>query len=253
MQWNFGRALLLFGLTSAAVFAADTDNNKATIEAGHKLFLQKCAFCHGRDARGGETGPDLTASTLVKSDENGNKIGFVIRNGRPEKGMPKFALPDDDIASLVAFVHKQVDVAAKSAGQRKGVSPSDLQSGNAEAGKKYFEGAGQCSSCHSATGDLAHVASKYPPLKLELRMLSPEDAPIQGVITLPSGEKVSGKVAYADEFTIGVRGEDGTYRSFRRSAVSTKIDDPTDHHWELLSKYTDDDVHNLIAYLQTLK
>ncbi len=77
----------------------------ALVEQGQAMFLQNCAFCHGRDAGGGETGPDLTRSKLVAEDVGGDKIGAVIRNGRPEKGMPRFALPEGDIAALVAFIH----------------------------------------------------------------------------------------------------------------------------------------------------
>src|SRR4051812_31912167 len=48
-------------------------------EAGSTLFLQNCAFCHGKDAGGGESGPDLTRSKIVSSDKNGEGIGPVIR------------------------------------------------------------------------------------------------------------------------------------------------------------------------------
>jgi len=66
----------------------------AQIEGGRGLFLQNCAFCHGKDAGGGESGPDLTRSKLVSSDKEGESLGAVIHNGRPEKGMPKFNLSD---------------------------------------------------------------------------------------------------------------------------------------------------------------
>ncbi len=179
---------MLFALVSCA-FAGPTEDK---IEAGHALFLQKCAFCHGRDARGGETGPDLTSSTLVKTDVDGDKIGFVVRNGRPEKGMPRFALQDNDIASLVAFIHKQVQVAASETGGRKGVVAADLQTGDAKAGAAYFNGPGGCSGCHSPTGDLAHVASKYSAPRLELHMLYPQNAKAQVTVMPRGGEAVTG-------------------------------------------------------------
>src|SRR5689334_14461796 len=144
------------------------------VEGGQSSFQQNCAFCHGRDAGGGETGPDLTRSKLVAEDVGGNKIGPVIRNGRPEKGMPRFSLSDHEIAGLVAFIHNQKTQADSQQGGRRGVDVEDLQSGNAEAGKQYFNGAGKCSSCHSPTGDLAGVAQRYQGLKLEERMLYPQ-------------------------------------------------------------------------------
>lgn len=225
----------------------------AQVESGQSIFLQNCAFCHGRDAGGGETGPDLTRSKLVTEDLKGNKIGPVVRNGRPEKGMPRFALSDGDIASLVAFIHTQKNQAESQVGGRRGVDPEDLQTGNAAAGKQYFYGSGQCSSCHSPTGDLAGVAKRYQGLKLEERMLYPHDAPADVVVTLRSGQSVSGRLAYHDEFTIGLRDGAGRYQSWPANQVKYSIKAPAEAHAELLAKYTDADIHNLMAYLQTLQ
>lgn len=233
--------------------APNQSESKGLIETGAGLFQQNCAFCHGRDAAGGETGPDLTASQLVEQDVHGSKIGAVIRNGRPEKGMPAFSLPDPNIEALVAFIHSQATKAKSQVGGRRGVDISDLQTGNADKGKAYFNGAGGCSGCHSPSGDLAGVASRYRGLKLEERLLYPEDAPVRATISLPSGQTVSGRLAYRDEFTIGIRDSDGWYRAWRTSDVTFSIDDPAEAHVKLLAKYSDDDIHNLMAYLQTLK
>lgn len=226
---------------------------------GAALFRQDCSFCHGRDAGGGESGPDLTRSKLVAQDVNGNKIAVVVRNGRPDKGMPPFDKSDDEIASLVAFIHTQQNNALSSAGGRrgaggrKGVDASDLQTGNVQAGKQYFEGVGGCATCHSATGDLAGVASRYQGLELEEQMLYPRHARPKIAVMLPSGQTVTGKVAYQDEFTIGLLDESGSYHSWRKRDVQFKIDPALNAHVDLLSKYSDADVHNLMAYLQTLR
>ncbi|MBV9766806.1 MAG: c-type cytochrome [Acidobacteriaceae bacterium] len=224
------------------------------VESGHSLFLQDCAFCHGRDAGGGETGPDLTRSKLVAEDVGGNKISFVIRNGRPEKGMPRFAgLSDHDIAGLVAFIHDQKTKAESQQGGRRGVDVSDLQTGNAEAGKQYFNGAGKCSSCHSATGDLAGITKRFQGLKLEQRMLYPEGATSKVTVTLPSGQTVNGTLVYLDEFTLGLRDASGWYHSWPLGDLKYSIDAPAEAHVDLLATYTDEDIHNLMAYLQTLR
>ena len=162
------------------------------------------AFCHGRDAGGGEDGPDLTRSKLVAADVKGDKIAPVIRDGRPEHGMPRFALPEPEIAALVAFIHDQKTKAESQKGGRRGVDVADLQTGNAEAGKQYFNGAGKCASCHSPTGDLAGVAKRFEGLKLEERMLYPKGAKAKVTVTLPSGETISGELAYHDEFIVGM-------------------------------------------------
>ena len=228
------------------------------VEQGAALFRQDCSFCHGREATGGESGPDLTRSKLVAADASGEKIAAVVRNGRPDKGMPAFDRTDQQIASLVAFIHTQREGALakggrRGAGGRKGVAPEDLQTGNATAGKKYFDGAGGCAACHSPTGDLGGIASRYQGLELEERMLYPRQAKSKVTVTMPSGQEISGTLAYLDEFTVGLKNANGVYQSWRTRDVKYKVDAPEQAHADLFSKYTDDDVHNLMAYLQTLK
>lgn len=223
------------------------------VKSGRDLFRQDCSFCHGRDAGGGETGPDLTRSKLVTADVDGEKISVVVRNGRPDKGMPPFDRTEEQIASLVAYIHTQQFRALTRTGGRKGVDVADLQTGNVEAGKKYFEGAGGCSTCHSPTGDLAGINSRLRGLELEEQMLYPKHAKSKVAVTLASGQTVSGTLAYRDEFTIAMIDSTGSYRSWRTGDVQYKVDSPADAHVALFSKYTDDDVHNLMAYLQSLR
>ncbi len=225
----------------------------ALVQSGNTLFGQNCAFCHGRDAGGGETGPDLTRSKLVAEDVNGDKIGAVVRNGRPEKGMPRFNLADADIAGLVAFIHTQKTNSESQSGNRRGVDVADLQTGSVEAGREYFNGAGTCSSCHSPTGDLAGVGRRFEGLRLEERMLYPRGAAGKVKVTLRSGESVSGQLAYVDEFTVALHDASGHYRSWPTSDVKYAVDAPAEAHAVLLGKYTDADIHNLMAYLQTLR
>jgi cytochrome c oxidase cbb3-type subunit 3 len=259
-----GRQLHIYAASGQASTAPATQNAGPThagdaatshpelAAAGGSLFQQNCAFCHGRDAAGGETGPDLTQSKLVTSDVGGDKIGDVVLHGRPDKGMPAFSFSSEQISELAAFIHEQQTKAMAQNGRRRGVDVSDLQTGNVEAGKAYFNGPGGCATCHSPTGDLAGVASRFEGLHLEERMLYPKDVKSKVTVTLPSGEKVAGTVAYLDEFTVALRDDSGTYRSWRVSDVKYAVDAPVEAHVALLSKYTDADIHNLMAYLQTL-
>lgn len=223
------------------------------VEAGSTLFLQNCGFCHGKEAEGGESGPDLTRSKLVSSDKNGEEIGNVIRTGRPNKGMPPFSLGDAQIVNLVAFIHAKQDIAMSQSGNRRGVEESDLHTGDSTAGKRYFEGPGGCTKCHSATGDLAGIATKLSGLRLEMQMLYPRDAKQKISVKTPDGQTLSGTVEYQDEFTIGMRDSAGAYHSWPTKAISFKIDNPLQAHVDALGKYTDDDIHNVLAYIQTLK
>ena len=220
-------------------------------EAGGALFQQNCAFCHGRDAMGGETGPDLTQSKIVHADVNGDKISEVVRDGRPEKKMPAFNFSAPELQGLVAFIHAQTARAAASKGGRRGVSVEDLQTGNAEAGKLYFNG--NCAHCHSPSGDLAGIASRYQGLALEERMLYPEHVKSKVTVTLASGKQTAGVLNYLDEFTLGMRDESGAYHSWPVDRIHYKVVSPVEAHVTLFGKYTDDDIHNLMAYLQTLR
>jgi mono/diheme cytochrome c family protein len=222
-------------------------------EAGEALFQQNCAFCHGRDTMGRESGPDLTRSRLVRSDVNGDKISEVVRDGRPEKKMPAFNFSAPEVQSLAAFIHAEAKMAANTKGGRRGVDVADLQTGNAEAGKQYFNGPGGCVKCHSATDDLAGLANRLEGLALEERMLYPRDSKSTVTVTLPSGKQMAGTLAYLDEFTVGLKSEDGTYHSWLVDRVKYKVNSPVEAHVDQFSKYTDADVHNLMAYLQTLK
>jgi cytochrome c oxidase cbb3-type subunit III len=242
----------VIGFAVPLIFLSVSVRSQTTsVENGQTVFRRDCAFCHGRDAGGGESGPDLTRSKLVADDVGGNVLAPFIRSGRPDRGMPAFHLPEQEMSEIVAYLHNQRRQAEKNPGGRKGVDESDLQTGNAESGKAYFEKA--CSSCHSPTGDLAGLASRLKGLRLEERMLYPRGAKANVRVTLPGGETVSGTLAYRDEFTVALRDSDGKYRSWSTAAVNFEVTDRAEGHVELLPKYTDDDIHNLMAYLQTLR
>jgi cytochrome c oxidase cbb3-type subunit III len=231
------------------------------IEAGRPIFSSRCGFCHGRDAAGGETGPDLTRSPLVAEDVGGDRLGAVIRNGRVDRGMPGFNLGPAELGAVVAFIHDQKIKAESQEGARRTVDPADLQSGDAEAGRRYFTGAGGCARCHSATGDLAGVASRFEGLALLQRMLYPTGgvgserprSPATVTVTTRSGEVATGRLAHRDEFTIALYDAAGWYRSWPTDRVTFTIDNPLDAHAAQLAKYTDDDMHNVLAFLQTLR
>ena len=227
------------------------------IQAGELRFAAQCGFCHGRDAAGGESGPDLTRSELVAQDMHGDKIGPLLRAGRVDAGMPSFELGDSELKSIVAFIHNQMDKFATLGGGRRSVEPADLATGNAADGRAYFNGAGGCSRCHSSTGDLAGISSRYQGLALLQRMLYPSGRPApsepKAVFTLASGETIVAPLTAEDEFTVTVLDPLGTPRTYPRSAVKVKIDDPMSAHFVQLGHYTDSAMHNVYAYLSTLK
>lgn len=225
------------------------------IAAGQRIFTAQCGFCHGRDAMGGESGPDLTRAALVAEDVRGDKLGPLLRTGRVDKGMPAFTLSPADLDAIVAFVHDQKAKAESLTGGRRAVDLADLQTGDPEAGRRYFAGA--CARCHSPTGDLAGVATRLRGLPLLQRMLYPtpgrDGSKATVTVTLPSGQAVTGRLAYRDEFTIGLTDPNGWYRAWPMRQVKFVVNDPLQAHIDQLGKYTDGDMHDVLAYLQTLR
>jgi len=237
--------------------------DQAAAERGRKIFVPTCGFCHGNDAHG-KSGPDLVRSAVVLHDNKGDTIGPIIRNGRPDRGMPAFSsLSTEQIADISTFLHSR----AADVSNRFAYKIGDLITGDAHKGATFFNGAGQCGTCHSPSGDLAHVASKYEPAELQRRMLYPAPnmidlylgkaivppAPTKVTVQLASGEHVSGTLDHLDEFTVTMHDSSGWYRSFSRDKVSVDVQDPRAAHEALLPKYTDDEMHDVLAYLETLK
>jgi mono/diheme cytochrome c family protein len=192
-------------------------------------------------------------------DRNGELITPFLQNGVPDKGMPKFAtLSTSDIVAIAAFLH--------SLGLGRGGPPVPVNPvvGDAGAGKTFFDGPGKCARCHSVTGDLASVGTKYDPRTLQGKFLLPSGGrgptpanipPTTVTVTLASRQKVEGALDTMDEFSVSLTTADGTYRSFVRDGDVPRVEvhDPLQAHKDLLRKYTDTQIHVLTAYLVTLK
>lgn len=227
----------------------------SAVERGRALFKSTCGFCHGDDATGSRA-PDLVRSAILSHDDRGNLLAPVIRNGRPDKGMPSFStMKDDQISDIVAFLHHQATAALHSAHVPGDYPLAKLLTGNAQAGQAYFNGAGGCSQCHSVTGDLAGIAKKYSPIDLQQHMVYPggKNSAKTASVTLKDGTRFEGKVMHEDEFNIDILCQDGWHRSWPIHDVTVQIHDPLEAHRDLMNKYSDADIHNLFAYLETLK
>jgi cytochrome c oxidase cbb3-type subunit 3 len=234
------------------------------IARGQQLFKSNCAFCHGSDARGGETGPNLVRDQVVLHDDHGELITPIVQHGIPDRGMPKFTLSDAEISDIAAWLHNQP------LSDRGSPSTLDILVGNATQGQAYFNGPGRCLQCHSVTGDLAGIGGKYDPKTVQNLIVSgggmgvgrraagssaPKIQPTRVSVTLPSGETVSGNLDHLSAFVVALRLADGTYRSFARhdSIPKVVVDNPLQWHVDMLPKWRDADIHNLTAYLATLK
>lgn len=225
----------------------------AAAARGEKLFAPNCGFCHGEKARGG-SGPNLIRSPLVLHDEKGETIGPAVAKGFPDKGMPPFPnFTAAELADIAQYLHLQVELVANRGTYKR----LNVVTGNAAAGQAYFNGAGACNACHSPTGDLAHIGSRYEPDQLQNRFIWPAGgrggARQKVTVTLPDGKTITGSVRRMDDFDISITDASGAYRSWPRDRVKVELEDRLAAHRKLLEKYTDADMHNLTAYLVTLK
>ena len=231
----------------------------AAAERGGKTFTASCAFCHGAKATGGDTGPDLLRSTLVLHDVRGELIGPLVHSGRVGRGMPAFAaLTDSELYDIAEFIHLRVELAAN----RGTYKLLDIVTGDPKAGEAWFRGRGNCTGCHSITGDLAHIGSRLSPPDLQQTFLYPAaggyasggEAIQKVTVTLPSGEQLTGILKHMDDFTVSLYDNAGDFHSVALSkAVKVNVEDRLVAHRRLLDEYTDQDMRNLTAYLVTLK
>jgi cytochrome c oxidase cbb3-type subunit III len=267
--------LTLASLTTAAQQAVQpgTSQNvpgfdQEAVDRGRDLLVAQCGFCHGSNARGGQSGPDLTRSALVQDDEAGRQLGAFLQAGRPDQGMPKFDFTDTQVSDLASFLHATIYLASN----RRLYQILDILTGDPKAGETFFNGAGRCTSCHSATGDLKGVGAKYDPATLQNRFVMPRggrgatpDPPrpayldknaVQLTVTLPSGESFSGALVRVTDFDVTLYDpKTEQTRSWLRNGDVPKVvvTDPLQAHVDMWTKWTDADMHNMTAYLASLK
>ncbi|MDQ2711667.1 MAG: cytochrome c [Acidobacteriota bacterium] len=232
-------------------------------DRGKAIYVAQCASCHGPNARGNDNGPDLVRSLTVLHDRYGSTVApFLQASHKVQSSASSAILTASQIKDLSHFLHQQVDDTLRSGPYSKVLN---VLTGDPKAGAAYFNGAGGCSGCHSPTGDLAGIASKYDPPTLQQRFLFPRTIgfgrngmtppkPTMVTVTPPNGQPVSGTLDRIDDFTVALRDSSGEYHSWTRTPdLKVEKNDPYEGHYELLDKYTDKDIHDVVAYLETLR
>jgi mono/diheme cytochrome c family protein len=247
------------GLLAPALLAAQggpTDRQKLDADGvarGRTIYAAQCINCHGSTAKGGPNGPDLIRSTAVLRDRLGSHIGPAMRAAATSH---QAALTAAQIVDLSHFLRDRVEAVVRN---RTPTAPIDVLTGDPEAGRVYFSGAGRCSTCHSVSGDLSGLRVRMPDaLTLQQRFLFPaltrSEKRIEVTVTPPSGPAVSGTLVRIDNFNVSLRDDSGDYRAFSRVAGTiVEIRDPLAVHRELLDQYTDEAIHDVVAYLWTIK
>jgi cytochrome c oxidase cbb3-type subunit III len=241
----------------------------AAVARGRTAFTTYCAACHGAEGRGGAEGAtDLTRSLIAGSADGGTQLGAFLRVGRPERRMPAFSLSDADVADLSAFL--RTVAAPPGRGGGRNAIPAVVV-GDAAAGEKYFKGAGRCTECHSAAGDLKGIGSRLSVAAIQGRIVYPRDngnyppsfnsppnpseAPRAVTVTLPSGETISGTLMWLTDFYVTLKNAAGLQRTIARNGDTplVVVTDPLQYHLDHMRTLTDKTMHDLTAYLVTLK
>jgi cytochrome c oxidase cbb3-type subunit 3 len=245
--------------------------DSAAAMRGRKTYVAGCIQCHGTQARGTERGSNLVRSFVLLHDRYGSTVGPFLRKGHPTQGGASVSFTDAQITDLSHFLHERLNDTLRG-------SPiftvQDVLTGDRQAGAAYFDGAGGCRQCHSTTGDLAGIGKRYDPPTLQQRFLfprppgrgprgggganasaaSPVGKPVTVSVTTSSGETVSGVLVHLDDFNVSLRDPAGQYRSWKRSAGLTVVKhDPYATHVAMLDTYTDKNIHDVVAYLESLK
>jgi cytochrome c553 len=275
-RWITAGALGVAGVVALSAQAGPTDLPKvdaASADRGRTVWVAQCIDCHGSQARGTDKGPNLVRSVLVLHDRYGSELEPFLKKGHEtQSGTPSASFTHDQVVDLANFLRQRIDDTLRG-------SPifvvQNILTGDATRGAAYFNGAGGCASCHSPTGDFAGIAGRMSPVDIQQRMIFPSlggrgrgrgrgrgaapatTAPTQVVtvaVTPPGGATVSGALVQMDDFTVTLRDASGNIQTFRRTPDMRVVKtDPLQAHHDLLDRITDQDMHDLVAYLETLK
>jgi len=240
--------------------------DEAAALRGRKVYAAECITCHGTHARGGDRGADLIRSEIVLHDRYGNSIGPFLKKGHPTQTTPAAQLTPEQIADLSHTLHQELFNTLRPA-----LEIQDVLTGDPKSGAAYFNGAGRCSTCHSPTGDLAHIGSRLDPPAIQQQFLFPggrggfrggrggrgggaATKPLTVTVSPASGAPITGALVHMDDFNVALRDGAGEYHSFKRTPdLKVVKNDPLQAHHELLDHYTDKNIHDIVAYLDTLK
>jgi cytochrome c oxidase cbb3-type subunit 3 len=237
---------------------------------GKKLWALECLTCHGANARGTDNGPNLVRSLVVLRDRFGSTLGPFLKKGhKMQSGRSNTVLTDDHVLMLAHFLRDRVNDTLRGSSE---FEVRNILTGDARAGEAYFNGEGKCGTCHSPSGDLRGYGGKYEPVDIQQRFLFPRNAMPGGgrgrgragggspataitvTVTPPNGESVSGVLLQLDDFNVSLRDASGWYRTFARTpALKITTTDPLAAHRALLETLTDKNMHDVVAYLETLK
>ena len=248
----------------ANVGAADRHRVDTTaVVRGQKIYATECVTCHGASARGTERGANLIRSPRMLRDRYGSAIGPYLKAGHPMQTGSAASLTDAQVTDISHFIWDRINNTLRGSPD---FDVKNVLTGDPAAGQVYFNGPGGCAACHSPTGDLAGYGKRYAPVDIQQRFVFPAAGGGRGggrgrarpqvtvTVTVPNGAPITGTLVSIDDFHVALREKDGAYRSWSRTADMTIVkNDPFASHVELLDRLTDKAMHDVVAYLETLK
>ena len=248
--------------------------DQASHDRGRAIWASQCINCHGSQARGSETGPNIIRSRTVNYDRfaerPGSVLGPFLKAGHPtQSGTASASIPEDDVVALGNFLRQRVNDTMR---QSPLFTVSDILVGDAAAGESFFKTEGGCTKCHTEFArNLAGIGGRLQPVDLQQRLLFPGGGrggrgagrgtgaaanpnAITVTVTQPTGGDLSGVLVEESDFFVTLRQDDGTVRVVRRGAgVKVTKENPLQAHIDLLDRITDKQIHDLVAYLARMK
>jgi mono/diheme cytochrome c family protein len=263
--------------------------DQAAHDRGRALWASHCIDCHGSQARGSDTGPNIIRTKVVNFDRSaaqaGSVLGPFLKAGHPTQSQkPSASFTDEEVVALANFLRQKVNDTMRGSPL---FTVGDIVVGDAKAGQAYFNGDGKCATCHNATErNLAGVSTRIPePVDLQQRMLFPmgggrgrggrggrgggppadpaaaaaaqaaaDRNAVKVTIAPASGSQMSGVLVEETDFYVTLREADGTVRVVRRApGLKVTKTNPMQEHIDLLDRISDKQIHDLVAYLETLK
>jgi cytochrome c oxidase cbb3-type subunit III len=253
--------------------------DQAAHDRGRALWASHCIDCHGSQARGSDTGPNIIRTKTVNFDRTaeqaGSLLGPFLKAGHPTQSKKASAsFTDEEVVALAHFLRQRVNDTMRGSPV---FTVGDIVIGDPRAGEDFFNKDGGCAACHNATArNLAGIATRIPePVDLQQRMLFPggggrgrgrggpgpagaatpvDRNAITVTIAPSSGPSLSGVLVEESDFYVTLRDADGAIRTVRRApGITITKNNPLQAHIDLLDRITDKQIHDLVAYLETLK
>ena len=249
--------------------------DEAAHDRGRAIWVTECIDCHGSQARGSEKGPNIIRTKTVNYDRSsatpGSVVGPFLKAGHPtQSGKASAAFTAEEAVALAHFMRKRVNDTMRGSPL---FTVGDILVGDAKAGQAYFNGEGKCATCHTATTrNLAGIGTRIPaPVDIQQRMLFPGGGGGRGrgaapataapnpnattvSITPAAGPALSGVLVEQSDFFVTLRLADGTIRVVRRApGMKVVITTPLQAHIDLLDVISDTQIHDVVAYLESLK